>query len=157
MRKLLDANNSELSSVLDQLLRDNIAVTVREVARRHSLLKNASAFTRNESRKSLIEHAQRQQREASAAAEQVSSRSTSERLSERTKRVKHLEDQVRHLVAAHAALIRSVQLAGGTAALERFWREYKSVGDSLKDLGAVPNVGRVVRLPIESRIDSKDR
>lgn len=48
MRLLLDPKNEELADILNTLLTDNIDITAREVARRHSTLKNPSAFTRNE-------------------------------------------------------------------------------------------------------------
>ena len=50
MRLLLDPKNEELADILNTLLTDNIDITAREVARRHSTLKNPSAFTRNEAR-----------------------------------------------------------------------------------------------------------
>jgi hypothetical protein len=61
MRLLLDPKNEELADILNTLLTDNIDITAREVARRHSTLKNPSAFTRNEARSALIAAAQAQQ------------------------------------------------------------------------------------------------
>ena len=46
--------------------------------------------------------------------------------------IKRLEAQLTHMVAAHAGLIRAVQMAGGGPALERFWRDYKAVGDAVQ-------------------------
>ena len=62
--------------------------------------------------------------------------------------IKRLEDQLTHMVAAHAGLIRAVQMAGGGPALERFWRAYKAVGDAVHSHSAA-NVERpVANLPL---------
>lgn len=50
--------------------------------------------------------------------------------------IKRLEAQLTHMVAAHAGLIRAVQMAGGGPALERFWRDYKAVGDAVRSFSA---------------------
>ena len=64
MRKLIDGDNAQLSEVLENLLANDIDITVREVCRRHPLLKNPSAFTRNPVRIALIEAAQNRQLDA---------------------------------------------------------------------------------------------
>jgi hypothetical protein len=151
MRALLDPNNQELSSILKALLTENVEVTVREVARRHSCLKNPSAFTRNPVRSALIADAQVQQQSIREIV--TSSRgedAPNDRAEQRRAEIERLESQVTHLVAAHAGLIRAVQLAGGMAALERFWRDYKAVGDAVQALSAVPPTGRVIQLTTNS-------
>ncbi|MFQ6575178.1 hypothetical protein [Pseudomonas sp. UM16] len=52
--------------------------------------------------------------------------------------MKTLELQVKRFVAVHAGVIRAVQLAGGMSALERFWNEYKEVGNAVQALDAAP-------------------
>ncbi|WP_454766107.1 hypothetical protein [Cupriavidus campinensis] len=146
MRRLLDQENSELCAVLEALLAEDTQITVREVARRHPSLKNASAFTRSPSRMTLIAQAQQRQRDARCvvgAPLREKSVRLSEALSKRSEEVQELRIQVRQLVAGHVALIRAVQLAGGSIGLERFWKDYKSVADDLRKLGAIPEKGQV--------------
>jgi hypothetical protein len=148
MRKLQDADNAELRSVLDKLLVDDIDITVREVARRHPDLKNASAFTRNADRMKLIDESIRRQREVRAVAAGSYSQNTLnvEGASKQDAQIEELRRQVKHLAAAHAGLIRAVQLAGGMSALERFWQEYKTIGDAVRVLDAVPDEAVVLSL-----------
>ncbi|SPS02927.1 hypothetical protein [Cupriavidus taiwanensis] len=149
MRKLQDPHNAELRAVLDGLLVDNIDITIREVARRHPELKNASAFTRNPVRMGLIDEAIRRQCEVRtvAAGLHIQDATTIEDARKQDAQIKELQRQVKHLVAAHAGLIRSVQLAGGMSALERFWQEYKSIGDTVRALDAVSDGAVVLTLP----------
>ena len=147
MRQRHDANDEELTILLEALLTEDVDVTAREVARRHSSLKNASAFTRSESRTQLIRAAQQRQTEVRRAAQKlVSTTAGTDELALRTSEVKQLRRQVRTLVAAHAGLIRAVQLAGGMAALSRFWKEYKAVADEVHASGAMVSSGTVTQL-----------
>jgi chemotaxis response regulator CheB len=149
MKKLADADNSELSSVLEALLNEDVVITVREVARRHTLLKNASAFTRSPGRMALIGNAQKRQADArklSTEPLRAKSERLQEALTQRNAEVAQLETTVRNLAAAHAGLIRAVMLTGGMSALERFWADFKTVSDTVHGLGAVPVPGQVVRL-----------
>jgi hypothetical protein len=150
MRRLQDNNNVELKCVLERLLFENVDITAREVARRHSELKNASAFTRNGTRMTLIAAARQRQAEARNIAANLAPSLDPKNVGESAKRTtetKDLERQVRHLVAAHAGLIRAVQLAGGMGALERFWLEYKEVGDTVRELDAAPRNAVVLDFP----------
>jgi len=146
MRRLQDPDNAGLKKVLEQLLSSNVDVTVREVARQHPELKNASAFTRNEYRMALILAARQQQEHVRSIAAGFTSPSTPPAAAKhvegmsvhQTAEVQALQLKLRRMVAAHAALIRAVQLAGGMGALERFWKEYKDIADTVKELEAVP-------------------
>lgn len=149
MRPLLDPQNAELSAVLDSLIVENVDVTVREVARRHQTLKNASAFTRSDERMALISSAQQRQQDArrvSVAPIAEKNNKLGERLVKSQGEVQQLEQTVRFLAAGHASLIRAVQLAGGMASLERFWKEYKQVADGLHGSGATPPGAKVLQL-----------
>jgi methylphosphotriester-DNA--protein-cysteine methyltransferase len=146
MRRLQDPDNAGLKKVLEQLLSTNVDVTVREVARQHPELKNASAFTRNEERMALILAARQQQEHVRSIAAGLTSPSTSPAAAKhvegmsvhQTAEAQVLQLKLRRMVAAHAALIRAVQLAGGMGALERFWKEYKDIADTVVELEAVP-------------------
>jgi hypothetical protein len=149
MRRLLDNENVELRAVLDTLLTEDVDVTVREVARRHSKLRNASAFTRNADRMAMIEQAKQRQEDARHVKmdpELTRSATLSELLVQRNQEVKRLKAQVSSLVASHAACVRAVMLHGGMSALERFWTDYKSIGEAVRDLEALPSGAEVIEL-----------
>lgn len=149
MRQLIDPQNAGLSAVLDALLAENVDVTVREVARRHETLKNASAFTRSAERMALISDAQQRQLDARHVAVGAIAEKSSrlgEKLAKSLAEAEHLERSVRNLAAGHASLIRSVQLAGGMASLERFWKDYKQVADDLHSSGATSVGAKVIQL-----------
>lgn len=150
MRKLLDGTNEGLRAVLEALIAEDVDITVREVARRHPQLNNASAFTRSADRMALIEKAQQRQQDArQVKLGPLAKRSatTTEMLATRTAEVKALESQVQALVAASAACIRAVSQHGGMPALERFWIEYKGIADTIRQVGAMPSGGQVIELP----------
>lgn len=71
MRKRHDPDNATLKGVLENLIAENVDVTIREVARRHPELNNASAFTRNPGRMTLIDDALRRQAEVRAIAAEL--------------------------------------------------------------------------------------
>ncbi|MCK8688259.1 MULTISPECIES: hypothetical protein [Pseudomonas] len=148
MRRLQDPTNVELKAILEQLLSENIDITVREVARRHSELKNASAFTRNSTRMSFITEARQKQLQVRVIATGITPTVVQASVAaKRTVEVAALELQIKQLVAAHAGLIRAVQLVGGMGALERFWKEYKEIGDAVQELGALPQGTTVLEFP----------
>lgn len=147
MRITVDPSHDALEKVLAELLAEDIDITAREVARRHPSLKNASAFTRNESRLALITKAQ----DTQSAARAVNSKplvqkaaTLSEQLARKSARVEELEKQVSCLVASHAACVRAVMRHGGIQALQRFWKEYAEVAKELERLGALPRGADVV-------------
>ena len=149
MRLLLDPKNEELADILNTLLTDNIDITAREVARRHSTLKNPSAFTRNEARSALIAAAQAQQQGVrKIVAGGGGAGSLQDQAAGYRQDIKRLEAQLTHMVAAHAGLISAVQMAGGGPALERFWRDYKAVGDAVHSLSAANAERPVTHLPL---------
>lgn len=141
MRKLVDPYNAELRSILEALLAEDMTVTAREVARRHSCLNDASAFTRNAARKEPIaEYAQQQadSRAAQAATKPSVSEELTEKVRERNERIAELEQTVKNLAAAHVGLIRAVQLAGGFRSLEKFWKDNNTVWETLLSEQALP-------------------
>lgn len=107
MRLLLDPKNEELADILNTLLTDNIDITAREVARRHSTLKNPSAFTRNEARSALIAAAQAQQQGVrKIVAGGGGAGSLQDQAAGYRQDIKRLEAQLTHMVAAHACHLR---------------------------------------------------
>jgi hypothetical protein len=164
MRRLQDPDNAGLKKVLQQLLSNNVDVTVREIARQHPELKNASTFTRNEERMALILAARQQQEHVRAIAAGFTSPSTPAAAAKhvegmsvlQTADVQALQLKLRRMVAAHAALIRAVQLAGGMGALERFWKEYKDIADTVMELEAATANAVVVELSQAQRNRSRE-
>jgi hypothetical protein len=147
MRPLVDEAHKELMQILKDLLSDDLTITVREVARRHSTLKNASAFTRNARRAELIMEAQQRQiaaRNVIAGPHLKRAASLSEKLAERDKQIATLDIQVKALVASHVACVRSVMQHGGMSGLQRFWGEYKGIAERVRALNALPETGDVI-------------
>ena len=158
MRPILDRDHTELSAILAQLLADDVDVTAREVARRHSTLKNVTAFTRNAQRTRLIDEAKRRQTEARAIAlgpHRQRMASVSEQLQRKTEESTQLQAQLSALVASHVACVRAVLRNGGIQALERFWKDYKDIGDSIRAAGAVPASAEVITLPSRPKPPSR--
>lgn len=144
MRRLHDEGGNELKSIVEQLLREDVDITVREIARRHSQLKHPSAFSRNAERMAVIAHAQKKQ--AEARAERGGHPTAKQTMDAKNRRIEELEGQVRALVASHAACIRAVMIHGGMAGLERFWADYKAIADTVHSLEAMPPSADVVKL-----------
>lgn len=154
MRPVLDADHAELREVLTSLLAGDVDVTSREVARRHSSLKNASAFTRSPDRLKLIVAAQQRQQDARrlvAEPHEKKTQSLADKLQEKEARVVELERQVEALIASHSACVRAVISHGGMPALRRFWTDYKAIGDALATIGAIPGGAKVIELKPSSK------
>jgi cell division protein ZapA (FtsZ GTPase activity inhibitor) len=148
MKPRADDDNVQLAGILDNLLASDVDITVREVARRHPSLRHASAFTRDTERMELIQRAQARQTHLRTTLNPhvVRALTLAEKLDVKSEHVMELEGQVRALVASHAACIQAVMVSGGMAALERFWKEYKAIGDSLRTVSAFPDSAEVVTL-----------
>lgn len=149
MRLLHDPTQENLSGILRQLMEEDVDITAREVARRHPTLKAVTAFTRNAARAQLIGDAQRRQQEVRAVASspyRKCSETLADQLQRRGERVAELERAVSTLVASHVACVRAVMRHGGMPALERFWHDYKDIGDLVARLDAVPDAATVINL-----------
>jgi sialic acid synthase SpsE len=147
MRETVDAAHEELTRILEELLASDVNITAREVARRHSALKNQSAFTRHKQRADLIEKAQQRQVDArnvrsTPVAEKAAT--LAQQIELKSARITELEQQVINLVASHAACVRAVMQHGGMRSLQAFWRDYSVIGDSLANLGALPEGAQVI-------------
>ncbi|MGA4005818.1 hypothetical protein ACI2VR_05415 [Ralstonia nicotianae] len=153
MKPRADESNTELAGILDTLLAADVDITAREVARRHPSLRNASAFTRDAKRMELIRQSQARQKQLRTTLNPHATRAQTltEKLDKKSGDVVELEAQVRALVASHAACINAVMVAGGMAALQRFWKEYHEVGDKLRAVSAYPEAAEVVKLRPKKR------
>lgn len=149
MRVLLDPAQQELNAVLAQLLEEDVDITAREVARRHPTIRTVTAFTRNQARAQVIADAKRRQQEVRAVATDAvrqRAETLSEQLERRGARIKELEGTVDALIASHVACVRAVMRHGGMPALERFWHDYKAIGELVEKVGGVPEPARVINL-----------
>lgn len=140
MRPTLDSDHKELGRVLDELLAEDKDISLHEVARRHPTIKHASSFLRGK-RKELIQRAQARQDCARAEVAKPhieKAASLSDQLEDAKARLAGLDAQLKALVASHAACVRAVMLHGGMPGLERFWRDYKLIGDAVRAAGGMP-------------------
>ncbi|MGJ7568936.1 hypothetical protein ACSFBX_00225 [Variovorax sp. RB2P76] len=154
MRRRLDADNAQLNTVLSELLAQDADITIREVARRHPTIKNASAFVRDEERAGLIQRGIDKQREARAVVlepHKLKAASLTEQLAARDQEIVQLKDQIKALVTSHAACVRAVMVHGGMPALERFWKDYQAVGTMVRESKAMPESADVINLPVPAK------
>lgn len=158
MKPKLDSSNLELSRVLDVLLAADIDITAREVARHHASLRNASAFTRSPERMEMITNALARQKQLRGALNPhfVQSKSLSDKLTHVKDANEMLGIQVKALIASHAACIQAVMTAGGLNALERFWHDYKAIGEAARPATMPSERAEVIHLkPPKGRSSSK--
>lgn len=149
MRETLDAEHVELSAILDELLASDVDITAREVARRHSALKNASAFTRHKERAALIDRARTRQNDARSVRHEPmlkKAATLAEQLDEKSATVATLERQVKSLVASHVACVRAVMQHGGMQSLQRFWADYRDIAKTLAELDALPSGAEIIEI-----------
>jgi len=141
-RKTQDEDNRELDSVLQELLNQNIDITAREVARRHSSLSSASTITRHLGRRRLVEEYQKRQSEMRAWQGRLGKRSkeqVAEELAAQQAKISELDETVRTLVTGHVALIAAVAQVGGMSKLSKFYENFREVRNQLAQTGAIPH------------------
>jgi hypothetical protein len=148
MKPKHDEFNTELTEILDALLVKDVSITAREVARHHSTLRTASSFTRSSGRMAMITNAQARQQKLRTTLNPhfVQSTSLRDKLVQADANIALLESQVKGLVASHAACIQAVMKAGGLLALERFWKDYKVIGETVGTVSAYPERAEVIAL-----------
>lgn len=151
MRPNADSDNAELKRVLEELLKEDVTISLREVARRHRFLKNASALSRNSDRRRIIDAKIEEQERLRSLAETSNfgdtGKSLQARLAESQTRIDELEHSLKALVASHAACVKAVYETGGSRRLQEFWRTYENIARTLRELDAMPAVGNVIDLP----------
>lgn len=158
MKPKLDPDNEELATVLENLLAADIDITAREVSRNHPSLHDASAFTRSADRMKMISDAQGRQAHMRTALNPhfVKSQSLSSKLAQASDVNVALDIQVTALTASHAACIQAVMKAGGLSALERFWRDYKAIGDAVRPFSMSAERAEVISMK-DSKRDSSGK
>jgi hypothetical protein len=158
-RKVQDQGNKELELILQSLLDEDMDITAREVARRHSALSSASTITRQSTRRQLVEHYQMKQRDMRVWQERLRKRSkgqTAELVSTQEANISKLDQSVRVLVAGHISLIAAVAQVGGMGKLAKFYERFREIRDQLSDLNALPDsVDATGAIPIRDNSDSR--
>lgn len=140
-RKTLDPSHTELTSVLEGLLARNEDVSARAVTRLHSSIRDASGITRHPERRQLLEQYQARQKELRKVLGQVQKSGTAiaaDKLQQALERVRELEANEAARVASHLAMIHAVAEIGGTAKLQRFYKQYAEIRDRLAREGSLP-------------------
>ncbi len=133
--------DAEMTEILESLLRDDLEITARAVARLHPRLSAASSITRSESRKALLAHFQLRQKEYRKWRSRAGKKSTADladALAIREQRIAELESHVQTLTTSHVALLRAVGALGGFSKWAQFFQDYKQVRETLGELKAIP-------------------
>lgn len=140
-RKTQDQDNSELQAILRELLDQNIAITAREIARRHSSLSSASAITRHPGRRQLVEEYKNRQVEMRTWQDRMGKRSkenVAEQLAVQEAKILKLDQTVQTLVTGHVAPIAAVAQVGGMSKLSKFYENFREVRHQLVQARAIP-------------------
>lgn len=140
-RKTKDPLHTELTAVLDGMLERNEDISARAVTRLHSTVKNASDITRHVERRVLLEQFQAKQLELRKFAGKVKHSGTTiaaKQLQAAEERIRELEGNEAARVASHLAIISAMCELGGTAKLQKFYKDYAQIRDNLARQGALP-------------------
>lgn len=135
-RHLNDQDNAELKLILTQLLEDDVDMSIREVTRRHSKLKNASSISRNEARRRMVEDFRSRLAERRAWVGRLRKKSRDKiafELEAAERRNSELESQNKSLVRGVVGLINAVFEMGGMAKVAEFYEKYRDVRAKLGD------------------------
>jgi hypothetical protein len=139
-RRTLDPSHTELISVLEGLLSRNEDVTARAVTRLHTSIRDASGITRHQERRQLLEQYQGRQKQLRKVLGQVQKSGTAvaaDKLGQALERVRELESNEAARIASHLAMIHAVAEIGGTAKLQRFYKQYADIRDRLAREGSL--------------------
>lgn len=159
-RKTKDPSHEELTAVLEGLLARNEDITARAISRLHSSVKDASGITRHPERRQLLELYQGRQKELRKVLGQVQRSGTAiaaDKLQQALERVRDLEANEEARVASHLAMIHAVAELGGTAKLQRFYKQYAEIRDRLAREGSLPTEYQVDPPVVRSITSAKAR
>lgn len=141
-RKTKDPLHTELTAVLEGMLERNEDITARAVARLHSTVNNASDITRLQERREILEQFQAKQqvlRKFASKVKHSGTRIAAKKLFETDEKIRKLQDNEAARVASHLAMIAVVCELGGTAKLQKFYKQYAHIRDQLAQQGALPD------------------
>jgi hypothetical protein len=152
-RNTLDEQHIEFTTILEELLASNQAITAREIARRHSTLSSASTITRHPKRRELLEDYQKRQGELRHWKNRLGKTSKDQiatKLEAQQARILELEITVNTITTGHVALIAAVAQVGGIGKLTKFYENFREVRNRLQDAGAIPKESVLLTLPTPS-------
>lgn len=144
-----DADES-MRTVLERLLEEDVPITARAVARLHPSIRAASSITRIPARRELLEEYQQRQkklREWRGRTAKQSGVQTARQLAAHAQEVAELRLTVQTLTASHLAMIRAVGELGGFRKWAEFYESYRSIRESLVQLGALDRSPSVQSVP----------
>lgn len=133
--------DTEMVSILEEMLAENRDITARAVIRQHATLKAASSITRSKERSELLAHYQQKQNELRAWQKRLGKTSKdniARDLAEKDLRIAELEQQVEILTASHIAMIRAVGELGGFTQWAKFFEGYQEIRNQLNKMNAMP-------------------
>lgn len=137
-----DVKHTELSIILETLIENDIDITAREIARRHTLLTSASSITRHPERRRIMQEAQERQaelRQWKGRLAKTSKNNLAARLVDQDQKVQELERKVEILAQGHIALIAAVAQMGGMAKLVKYYENFREVRNGLLSMNALPS------------------
>jgi CHASE3 domain sensor protein len=140
VRKTLDEQHEEFTRIMEELLREDLNITAREIARRHTTLSSASTITRHPQRRELMKKFQERQSNLRGWRERIGKNSraaTASKIVEQQSRITELEATVDLLTMGHVSLIAAVAQLGGMGKLAKFYEDFGAVRERLDSLGAI--------------------
>jgi hypothetical protein len=135
-------NDTEMLTILEKMLQENIDITARGVIRQHSELKAASSITRSKERSELLEYYQKKKNELRNWHKRLgktSKNNIANELAEKDLRIVELENQVEILTPSHIAMINAVGELGGFTKWAKFFENYHDFVEQLNKMNALPN------------------
>ena len=140
-RQLKDPLHKELTVILEGMLDRDEEITARAVSRLHSTIRNASDITRHDERRAILERFKVKQIELRKFASKVRHSGTTKAakvLQAADERIRDLEANEDARIQSHLQMINTVFELGGTAKLQKFYKEHARIRDLLARQGALP-------------------
>ena len=129
----------ELVDAVEFLIRNNIDVSARAVAKRLHIA--PSSITRDNSRRNSLEAAQKEQARLRSILEtdKSSRQALARRLAAKEAEIIELKRKLSILTASHRAMLTAIGTVGGTAAWIKFFRKFEHIRSELRELNAIPD------------------
>ena len=132
--------DADLTSILEEMVENDVTITVRAIAKRHPNIKSASSFIRSELRMKSITEAQELQRRIRSVNQRVnktSSQKISKMLADKDIAILDLRKRNALLVTSHVAMLQAVGEIGGFAKWRELFRDYQKARESLSEMKAI--------------------
>ena len=136
------AQEGELINILEDMLNDDITISARAVANRHTQIKSASSFTRHPDRLALIskyQERQSQHRTWQKRLGKTSSEKVNQLLATKDEKICELEMKNKLLITSHIAMLKAVGEMGGFAKWSELFKDFQQVRKLLLEMKAMPS------------------